>query len=369
MKIALLAPIEESVPPKRYGGIETVVYNLAHELHAQGHSVTVFASGDSKVSGELVPLIDKAIGSGRPKRIREALTYEALVKAAQLIAQGNFDVVHNHVGWQALLFKDIFQTPILSTIHWTLDNECESEMYSHYQDMSFVSISDSQRTHGMELNYAATVYHGLDPKLFAYNPHPKDYLAFLGRFSPVKGPVEAIMAAKKTGQQLIMAGKINSFERKFFTEKIQPHIDGTQIKFIGEINRKQTINLLGNAKALLSPIQWDEPFGLTNIEAMACGTPVISMKRGSLPEIVIDGKTGFLCDKNAELIEAINSITKIKRQDCRNHVVNYFSNEIMTQNYINLYKEVAMTLGFIPQLKGALYDTLRKPIGMVNENA
>jgi len=342
MKIALLAPIEESVPPKKYGGVETVVYNLAEELHAQGHDVTVFASGDSEVSCKLVPLVDKAIGSGIAKRIREAMTYEALVKAADIIAKGDFDVIHNHVGWQALIFKNLFKKPIITTIHWTLDNDCENEMYGHFKDMPFVSISDSQRTHRPDLNYIATVYHGLNPQLFRYNDKPKDYLAFLGRFSPIKGPVEAIKVAQKTGQKLIMAAKINSFERKYFEKEIQPYIDGEQIQYIGEIDRMGTIDLLANAKALLSPIQWDEPFGLTNIEAMACGTPVISMRRGSLPEIVIDKKTGFLCKDEEELIKSVGLINSINRRDCRDHVLRNFSNNRMTKDYVELYKYVML---------------------------
>lgn len=342
MKIALLAPIEESVPPKKYGGVETVVYNLAEELHAQGHDVTVFASGDSKVSCKLVPLVDKAIGSGISKRIREAMTYEALVKASGLIAKGDFDIIHNHAGWQALIFKDLFKKPILTTIHWTLDNECENEMYGHFKDMPFVSISDSQRIHRPDLNYVATVYHGLSPELFKFNATPQDYLAFLGRFSPTKGPVEAIKVAQKTGQKLIMAAKINSFERKYFETEIQPQIDGDQIQYIGEIDRMGTIELLGNARALLSPIQWDEPFGLTNIEAMACGTPVISMSRGSLPEVVIDKKTGFLCKNEKELIKSVGLINTIDRQACRDHVLRNFSNDRMAKNYVALYEYVML---------------------------
>jgi len=340
MRIALLAPVEESVPPKKYGGIETVVYNLAEELHKQGHDVTVFASGDSEVSCKLVPLVDKAIGSGISKRLREAKTYEALVKASQIIANGDFDIVHNHAGWQALLLKDLFKKPIVTTIHWILDDACENEMYGHFKDMPFVSISDSQRIPRPDLNYVATVYHGLDPQKFRYNETPQNYLAFLGRFSPIKGPVEAIQVAKKTGQRLVMAAKINSFERKYFETEILPHIDGDQIQYIGEIDRNGTIDLLGNAKALLSPIQWDEPFGLTNIESMACGTPVIGMRRGSIPEIIIDKKTGFLCSNEDDLIKAVGLIDSIKRQDCRNHVLQNFTNDRMAKEYVALYEKI-----------------------------
>jgi len=340
MKIAMLAPIEEAVPPKKYGGIETVVYNLAQELHRMGHDVTVFASGDSELDCTLVPLVDKAIGSGISKRFREAMTYKSLVTAAQIIAKGDYDIVHNHVGWQALLFKDIFKKPIVTTIHWTLDNECEREMYKIYRETPFVSISNDQRKHAPELNYVATIYHGLSTKLFKYNDKPKDYLAFLGRFSPVKGPVEAISVAEATGEKLVMAGKINKFEQKYFDEKIRPHIDGQKITFIGELDRLGTIELLKNAKALLSLIQWDEPFGLTNIEAMACGTPVIGIKRGSLPEIIIDKETGFLCEDVQGAIEAVGRIDQIDRKFCRSHIQNNFSNDRVAKDYLSVYQDI-----------------------------
>lgn len=339
MKIALLSPIEEAVPPKKYGGIEAVVYNLAEELHRMGHDVTLFASGDSKVSCRLVPLAKKAIGSNHSKRMREAYCYEAIAQAARLIAEeGDYDIVHNNIGFQALLFKDIIKAPMLTTMHWTLDNTTEREMYSHYRKMPFVSISNDQRKDLARMNYVATVHHGIDMKRFTFNPEPEDHLVFFGRFSPVKGPLEAIKFAKKTKQKLIMAGKINDFEREYFDKKIAPHIDGEQIIQMGELDHDEKVELLGKAKALLSPIQWDEPFGLVNIEAMACGTPVITTKRGSLPEIVVDGKTGFLCKTDAEIIKAIKSIDTIDRRACRDHVEEYFSVQRMVKAYIDLYR-------------------------------
>ncbi len=359
MKIALLAPIEEAVPPRKYGGIEVVVYNLAEELHRMGHDVTLFASGDSHASCRVVPLVKKAIGSRHSKRMREAYAYEALVQAAEMIAEeGDYDIVHNHVGWQALLFKDIMGTPVITTMHWTLRNKTEHEMYSHYRKLPFVSISDNQRKDLPRMNYVATVHHGIDLARFTFREKPDDQLIFFGRFSPMKGPVEAIEIAKATGQKLVMAGKVNAFEQDYFDREVKPHIDGKQISFIGELDHDAKVKLYGSAKALLSPLQWDEPFGLTNIEAMACGTPVITAKRGSLPEIIVDGKTGFLCKNEKAMIHAIESIGTIDRLECRHHVEEHFAAQRMAQTYARLYRDI------IRKRKIGLYGRnlfLRKP--------
>jgi glycosyltransferase involved in cell wall biosynthesis len=341
MKIALLAPIEEAVPPKTYGGIESVLYTLAETLHHQGHEVTLFASGDSHTSATLIPLVAEAIGSGHSKRLREALTYEALVKAMRIMQGRTFDIVHNHLGWQALLFRDMIKAPVVTTIHWTLKDDAEREMYHHFRDMPFISISDAQRQDLLDLNYADTIHHGLDMKRFPYVAKAQDYLAFFGRFSAVKGPIEAIRVAKATNQKLIMSGKVNGFERAYFDENIAPHIDGEQIIMLGELAHEEKIKLLGNAKALLSPIQWGEPFGLVNIESMACGTPVITMPKGSLPEIIKHGKTGFLCETLEEMEAAVHNIHQIDRSVCRAHVASHFSATRMAQKHLQVYQKVA----------------------------
>jgi len=343
MKIALLAPFEERVPPKKYGGTEVVVYTLAEELHRRGHDVTVFASGDSKVSCRLIPIVPKAFGSSGSKRMREAYTYQALVDVALWLQKEKFDVLHNHIGWQALLFKNLFKLPILTTIHWVLDSPCEAAMYRQFQDMPFVSISNNQRKHLPELNYVDTIHHGLDLRQFPYNATPGAYLAFLGRYSPVKGPLEAIEIAKRTGRRLVMAAKINEFERKFYENEIKPQADGKQIIDLGEVGMKGKVELLSNAYALLSPIQWEEPFGLTNIEAMAVGTPVIGMSLGALPEVIKNGKTGFLCKSVDEMVQRVSQLDTIKREDCRAHVEQNFTAERMASQYLALYQKLART--------------------------
>lgn len=343
MKIALLAPIEERVPPSGYGGVETVVHTLVEELHRRGHEVTLLASGDSQVSCRLIPIRETASGSALPKRLREAYTYTSLITAAKLLQNEQFDVLHNHIGWQALLFKDLFHLPVVTTIHWVLDNACERAMYEMHKEMPFVSISDSQREPLPDLNYVERVHHGLDLARFPYSEKPGGYLAFLGRFSPVKGPLEAIQIAKRTGSRLIMAAKINSFERDYYEQQIKPHIDGKQISFIGEIGHSRKIQLLSGASALLSPIQWNEPFGLTNIEAMACGTPVIAMRRGALPETIVHGKTGFLCDTVEQMVKHVADITKLNRRDSRDHIEANFSVKRMADQYLKVYRKVIRT--------------------------
>lgn len=355
MKIALLAPFEERVPPRKYGGIERVVYDLAEELHRRGHEVTVFASGDSKISGRLIPIVPKAIGSGKPKRIREALTYQGLTKVVTLLAKEQFDILHNHIGWQALLFRNMFKLPVITTMHWVLDNVCEKFMYDQYRDMPFVSISNMQRKPLPNMNYMGTIYHGIQLDKFPFKKKKGDYLAFLGRFSPVKGPVQAIEIAKKTKQRLVMAAKINEFERDYYEQKIKPHIDGKQIIYIGEVGDAEKAKLLGGARALLSPLQWDEPFGLTNIEAMACGTPVIGLKCGSLPEIIKHGQVGLLCDTVADMIASVADIDTIDRAACRDYVAKHFAVRRMADDYLRLYDRL------ITQYQKVALQTIKLP--------
>ena len=343
LKIAVIAPFDESVPPAKYGGTEAVVHTLVEELHRQGHDVTLFASGDSKVSCRLVSIVPRATGSGKNRRFREALTYEGLVKVAQHLRTERFDIIHNHLssGWQALLFKDWFHAPIVTTTHGMLTMESEAAMYRRFKDSPFVSISNAQRVPLPELNYVATVYHGLDLTPFTYSATGGSYLAFLGRFVPGKGPVEAIEVARRTGKKLIMAAKIDDFEREYYETSIKPHIDGKQIVFLGEVDLPGKVELLRNAAALINPVRMYESFGLTNIEAMAVGTPVIGLRSGSLPEIIDHEKTGYLCNTVDEMVEAVGNIQAIDRAVCRKHVEEHFTAERMANDYVAIYRRLA----------------------------
>jgi len=349
LKIALVAPFEEPVPPKKYGGTELVVYNLAEELVKLGHDVTLFASGDSKTSAKLVACTPKSIRSVRAShnaRVNAALTYSGLMKALDVMRDEKFDIVSNHMGWPFFPLVQYLKSPVVTTLHNSLRKQYprfyeEIYMYNQYKNMPLISISNSQSRSLKEYNFISTIYDGIQVEKFPFNAKADDYLLFFGRMSPEKGPEEAIKMAKKTGHKLIMAGKINSFERSYFRQKIKPQIDGKQIQFLGEVGRESKIKvrLYQHAKALLAPLRWDEPFGLVSVEAMACGTPVITMNRGSSPEIMVDGKTGYLCHSFKEMTARISDLDKIKRADCRKHIEQNFTAKIMAKRYVDVFEQ------------------------------
>jgi glycosyltransferase involved in cell wall biosynthesis len=346
VKIALLAPFEEPVPPDKYGGTERVVYSLAEELVDLGHDVTLYASAESRTSAKLVACTPRAIRmlkEARNPATRQALNLHALASALQNIREVEYDIIHNHFGWQTLLFNAFLDWPMVTTIHGTLDKAMvptEHKMHNYFREAPFISISNSQRRHSPKLNYIETIYHGIRPDLFEYNDRPQDYLAFLGRIHPQKGPIQAIKLAKKTGHKLIIAAKVDPAEDYYFRKKVRPLIDGKQIIFIGETDHAGKVELLKNAKALLSPLQWDEPFGIVNVEAMACGTPVLTMRRGSMPEIIVNGQTGFLCKTLGEMTDRIAEIDQLSRKACRIHVEQKFTERRMAENHIKAYQKV-----------------------------
>lgn len=339
----MLSPFEESVPPKKYGGTELVVYNLIEELVKMGHDVTLFATGDSKTSAKLMKIFPQSIRSFSEHidmKTREALKYMGLGKAIEYLYKKKFDIIHNHIGWRVLPFYKIIDGPVITTLHGPLNVIYQQKVYGAYPGSNYVSISFNQRKPMPQLNFVANVYNGIKIEIFRFYEKPKDYFAFLGRMSPEKGPVQAIEIAKKAGVKLIMAAKVDLADLDYFEKKVKPLVDGKEIKYIGEVDHEGKLELLGNAKALIAPIQWEEPFGLFFTEAMACGTPVISMRRGSVPEILIDGKTGFICKNLDEAAEKIGEIEKINRKDCYNHVKENFSSRKMADEYIAAYKKV-----------------------------
>jgi glycosyltransferase involved in cell wall biosynthesis len=236
------------------------------------------------------------------------------------------------------MFKDLLHCPVVTTLHGTLTDPTEQEMFTLHHETPYISISDSQRRYGPHLNYVDTVYNGIQVKRFEFNNRPKDYLAFLGRINPQKGPEYAIKIAKKTNQRLIIAAKIDPIDESYFEQVVEPLIDGDQISFIGEVDHAGKVDLLKNARALISPLQWDEPFGIVNIEALACGTPVITINRGSMPEIIVDGKVGYLCSNIDEMIARVADINKIDRKACRDHVKKQFTAQGMAKHYLQVYE-------------------------------
>ncbi len=339
MRIAQIAPLWERVPPPAYGGIELVVALLCNELVRRGHEVTLFASGDSITDARLESVHHQALRLD--STVKEYGIYETLNLARAYERADEFDVIHSHMGCASLVYANLVKTPTVHTLHgiFTPDNE---KLFSHAKDQPYISISDSQREPRLGLNCRATVYNGINVDAFQFHDKPQDppYLAFLGRLSPEKGPHHAIAIAKKSGMTLKMAGKVDTVDREFFEAEIAPHIDGEQIQYLGEANHVQKNRLMGGALGTLFPITWREPFGLVMVEALASGSPLIAMPLGSVPEIVDDGKVGFLCNTVDDCVAAVGKLHQIDRAACRQHVIDKFSMQSMTSGYEAVYEEV-----------------------------
>ncbi|KKP58519.1 MAG: Glycosyltransferase [Candidatus Moranbacteria bacterium GW2011_GWF1_34_10] len=334
----MLSPFEESVPPLKYGGTELVIYNLTEQLVKMGHEVVLLATGDSKTSANLEITFPEAIrlnGNAQNINLRNTIKFIGIGRILDYLNKNNFDIVHNHIGWRMLFFEKLFNFPMVTTLHGPLDIDYQQMVYDEYKNSNYISISLNQRKPMPHINFVANVYNGIEIEKFQQNYNP-----LLGRMSPEKGPLQAIEIAKKAGVKLIMAAKVDTVDQKFFDEEISHLIDGEQIQFIGEVNHGEKVDFLKNAKALIAPIQWEEPFGLFFTEAMICGTPVIAMKRGSVPEIIIDKETGFICESVNEAAEKIKDIQSIDRKKCYEHVRDNFSSEKMMEGYVGAYEKV-----------------------------
>lgn len=340
MRVAQVTPLWEQVPPVGYGGTETVVSLLTEELVRRGHQVTLFASGDSTTCAHLDPGCDRSLRS-LGVLPPEYAHYEARQLAKAFDRAGEFDVIHSHMDLAALPYGQQSLTPVVHTVHGIL-TALTAPLFAHYRQENFISISNSQRRDDLGLNYVATVYNAIALSQFDLDLQPAvpPYLVFLGRMSIEKGPHLAIEIARRSGWPLKIAGKIDFDNREFFEQQVAPHIDGQQIEFLGEVSQSEKNILMGQARATLFPITWPEPFGLVMAESMACGTPVIAMAMGSAPEIVVDGKTGFLCHTLEDCIEAVTQIPTINRQDCRDHVVTNFGIGRMVDGYEAVYRQL-----------------------------
>ncbi len=340
----MVAPVEESVPPKKYGGTEIVVYNLITELVRLGHQVTLYASGDSQVPCELVPIFPQAIRTIEPYasdgKSRNMAKFVGLAKVIKSLNTRQFDLVHDHTNWRFFIYANLVKIPTVSTLHGHLGETYQKMIVSFCTPGRLISISDNQRKGMPELQYVATIYNGIDTALYPFKEKPEgDYLLFLARFSPEKGAREAIEVAKKSGQKLLMAAKVDQVDRQYFEES-KALIDGRQIVFLGELGMAEKVNYLQNAKALLAPIAWEEPFGLFLVEAMSCGTPVLGMARGSFPEIIVPGKNGFLANSVEEMVEQVKLIGTIERKACRQTVEERFTKEVMAAKYVEVYQKI-----------------------------
>jgi glycosyltransferase involved in cell wall biosynthesis len=341
MRIAQVAPLAESVPPNLYGGTERVVSWLTEELVALGHDVTLFASADSVTTARLEPVWPKPMRLTRP-RPDPLAAYAALLQRLAERAH-EFDVIHSHIDWIHIPLLSRMGVPFVTTMHGRLDSAYVAEVVNRLPQAHFISISDDQRRPVPNLSWLGTIYHGMPPDTLRLNSEPQHYLAFLGRIAPEKGPELAIRLATATNVQLRIAAKVPGGENRYFKQRVQPLVDGEKIKFIGEVDEKAKQDLLGKSMALLFPIDWPEPFGLVMIEAMACGTPVIALRRGSVPEIIEDGVTGFVVDNEAEALEAIHRVRELDRARIRHEFERRFTARRMAAQHVQLYRDLLLS--------------------------
>ena len=339
MRIAQIAPLHEAVPPKLYGGTERVVSFLTEELVAQGHDVTLFASGDSVTSAKLEPVWPRALRLD--PTIRDAIAPQMLMMEAVRRQADEFDVLHFHLDYWSFSLFSRQRTPYLTTMHGRLDLPEWGPLFNLFPNAPVVSISDAQRRPLPQARYVGTVLHGLPENLLTPQPGPKDYLAFLGRIAPEKGPDRAIRIARACGIPLKIAAKVDRVDQAYFDEVIRPMLAGGGVEMIGEINDAQKPEFLSGAKALLMPIDWPEPFGLVMIEAMACGTPVIAFNRGSVPEIVEDGVSGFIVEDERGAMSAVNRLSTLSRATVRQRFEERFTARRMAKDYLAIYRSLA----------------------------
>jgi glycosyltransferase involved in cell wall biosynthesis len=346
MKIAQVAPLVEAVPPKLYGGTERVVAYLTDALVELGHDVTLFASGDSGTQAKLVPIWPRALRLDPDVRD----PFAPLIMQLGMVSRHaqEFDVIHMHLDYSGFPILRLLDVPSVTTLHGRLDLPELPPLYKMYQDAAVVSISDSQREPLPEANFVETIYHGLPKQLLKVGPGGK-YLAFLGRISPEKAPDAAIRIAAKAGMPLKIAAKVDRVDQEYFKSTIEPLLGQGDVEFIGEIGEHQKAEFLGNAAALVFPINWREPFGLVMIEAMACGTPVVAFNNGSVPEVLQNGLTGYIVNNEAEAVEALKQIHKLDRGRIRAEFDRRFTAHTMAQNYLKLYARLAK-----PKLRSAL---------------
>lgn len=336
MRIAQIAPAWESVPPKGYGGTERVVAYLTEELVRQGHEVTLFATADSETSARLVPIGERGVRSDANLTDATPLHVAACDRVLEMADE--FDVLHFHLDLVHFPLLKYCPIPAITTFHNRLDLPELVPFFRQFRDCPVVSISLSHRKPAPYLNWAGNIYHGLPLDLYHLEKSPEGYLAFLGRICPEKGVDRAIRIANQTGLPLKIASKVDDQQRNYLETEIRPLMSLSNVEFVGEINDHQKQEFLGNAKALLFPINWPEPFGLVMIEALACGTPVIAFRNGSVDEVMEPGVSGFVCETIEEAVIAVERIRELSRARCREYFEERFSVTRMAKDYLKLYQ-------------------------------
>lgn len=347
--IAQVSPLWYPVPPKGYGGTEAIVSRLTEGLVKRGHQVTLFASGDSKTKGKLVSIINKNLYSLKVQWLYDSYNILNLIEAFSRAKE--FDIIHTHIDVYDPIFRARSSVPTVATLHnpiWPesktksgrwYDYQARVSIYGHFGDLPYISISNSYRNQCQaKIKFVKTIYHGVDIPKLKFNPDPENHFVWLGRFTPNKGLHLAVKLAKKMGLGLEIAGKsVSPANKEYFDKEVMPYLSD-KIKYVGEIKTDdEKSEFLGKGKALLYPLLWEEPFGIVLAESMACGTPVIAFGRGAAPEIVEDGKTGFIMKTLPQMQKAIKNIDNISRWDCRRSAQENFSLEKMIQEYEKIY--------------------------------
>ncbi|MBU3979309.1 glycosyltransferase family 4 protein [Patescibacteria group bacterium] len=368
MKIAIIAPVEESIPPQKYGGTEWIVYHIAHGLGKRGHEVDLFASGDSKKEKyyNLIPITPACLRS-IPEfiidaKMRETAKLLSIAEALPLLKNKKYDIINNHASWRLLLFADLINPKPITVHHMPLSLQYQQIVFKKHKKLGHIALSNNQRKDLPELNYLATIYNGVDINYYARpeQPSQQNNLIFLGRISENKGGVDAAIVAHELKKQLTVAAKVDITDEIYFS-KFKPLIDNQYVTFLGELPHDKAINLLSIAKALIMPISYEDPCPLVPLESMACGTPVIAYSQGALPEQIIDGKTGFLVNRSkndirghwiikktgieglGEAVQKIYSMNeseyKQMKKNCREHFEKNFTTEKMVDNYERVFTE------------------------------
>lgn len=356
MKIAQVAPLYESVPPKLYGGTERVVSYLTEALVADGHDVTLFASGDSETAARLVPACPRSLRLNN-HQCTDHLAHHFVMLEEVLERADQFDIIHFHIDYLHFPLSKLSGLAHISTLHGRLDSPDLVPLFRKYKGMPLTSISLSQRKPLPWVNWVGNIYHGLPEDLLVQGDGRGKYLAFLGRISPEKRVDRAIEIAKQLNMPLKIAAKIDPADRLYYEKEIKALLNTPNVEFVGEINDQQKAAFLGNAYAYLFPIDWPEPFGLTMIEAMACGTPTIAFNRGSVPEVITNGVGGFVVDTVEEAVNAVRQAARFDRTACRAEFIKRFSAPKMARDYTRLYEVILTAKSAAPDSAAAARDT------------
>ena len=345
MRIAQISPLAESVPPKLYGGTERIVSYLTEELVRQGHTVTLFASGDSKTSAELHPVVNTALRFA--PQVKDPHLFTLLQFEAVRARAAEFDVIHFHTDYLHFpMLRELRLDKALTTLHGRLDLPGYMEMFARSPQAAVVSISNDQRRPLPHAHWIGTVQHGLPGDVCAFQaPRRDDYLAFLGRISPEKRVDRAIEIARRAGMKLRIAAKVDAADREYFVSRIEPLLAQPHVEFVGEIGEREKCDFLGKARALLFPIDWPEPFGLVLIEAMSCGTPTVAWRAGAVPEIITEGSNGFIVESIDDAVVAVQRCAQIDRAAVRASFEQRFTVQRMTRDYLEIYRRVSRRSG------------------------